>query len=171
MSVRFKSLLQALSSLLPIVALSGGLLLIFSSQPSGTVHACQPCACTVGTTLNCYGHYALFTPVDSKTDECRIDIYRLVDNRRGRRIIRITPQEQAELAEFPETNILIEAVGDVALYKLTTGEYQINNGPDDEGKVHVINWTGCPAENVYESSFTIQPPAEATEEATETPGN
>jgi hypothetical protein len=33
---------------------------------------------------------------------------------------------------------LIASHGNIDLYKLATGEYQVNNGPDAEGKVHVV---------------------------------
>ncbi|MDX1992164.1 MAG: hypothetical protein SF029_07235 [bacterium] len=160
------TVLRRLSALLPLTALVGGLLVLIAARPSNDVQACQPCSCEVGTTVNCYGNYALFTP-STRNGSCRIDIYRLQDNVRGRRIISVTQAEQDDLPEFPEENTLIEEVGDVALYKLTSGEYQINNGPDEEGKVHVIIWRGCPAEDVRESTFTVQAPAaaESTEPA------
>ncbi len=43
--------------------------------------------------------------------------------------------------------------GYISLYKLSTGEFQINVGPDQENKVYTINFTGCPAEDVTEGTF------------------
>lgn len=152
--------------LFPLLLLTAALIYLFS-LPSGEALACQPCACPVGTTVNCYGGFALFTPVN-RDGECRIDIYRLTDNRRGRRLISVPQTQLEELPEFPEANTLIAATrdGDIVLYKLTTGEYQINQGPNDEGKVHVIIWSGCPARNPYESTFQVGPPAPADADST-----
>lgn len=155
--------------MLPLGVLAAAMIYLFS-LPSGEALACQPCACPVGTTVNCYGGYALFTPTN-RAGDCRIDIYRLTDNRRGRRLISVSQATLDELPEFPETNTFIAGTreGDIQLYKLTTGEYQINQGPDEEGKVHVIIWRGCPAQDPYESSFTVDPPAPGDAEATTQP--
>jgi hypothetical protein len=69
--------------------------------------------------------------------------------------IALTTEEILALPEFPEENMKIGEFYEIALYKLTSGGYQINAGPDAEGKVNVLNWAGCPAENVVESNFTV----------------
>ena len=70
-----------------------------------------------------------------------------------RKALYVTAATLAKLPDNPETNTLIKSYYEFSLYKLTTGEYQLNVGPDFEKKVHVIIWTGCPAQNPYESSF------------------
>ncbi len=42
------------------------------------------------------------------------------------------------LTNPPAQNMLIKQVGDVSVYVLTTGEVQVNYGPDAEGKSYVI---------------------------------
>jgi hypothetical protein len=63
--------------------------------------------------------------------------------------------------------VLVDSYYEISLYKLTSGEYQVNVGPDSEGKVFVLNFTGCPAENVYENTFIADAPAPAPEAAPE----
>ncbi|MEZ4672033.1 MAG: hypothetical protein R3E39_29360 [Anaerolineae bacterium] len=47
----------------------------------------------------------------------------------------------------PETNTLIAVSPDglVVFYKLSSGEYQVNYGPDEDNKVFVFRWRGLPA--------------------------
>lgn len=127
-------------------------LLAVSAVPTFTANACLPCSCTDIRSLNCFGPYHLYTPTSSNGERCAIDLW-LVEGGKGRRYIRVFNDELAEYPEFPEQNTLIEERGVIALYKLTSGEYQVNVGPDADNKVYVINFTGCPAENVYESNF------------------
>jgi hypothetical protein len=66
----------------------------------------------------------------------------------------------AELAEFdptPDENFLVASSGDgfVSFYILTTGEYQINIGPDASGKVYVVIFTGLPPTDVYRHDFNV----------------
>lgn len=42
------------------------------------------------------------------------------------------------------------------MYKLTSGEYQVNAGPDKENKVYVVIMKGCPAEVVREEVFVSE---------------
>lgn len=50
----------------------------------------------------------------------------------------LTDDQLAQVALTPSADTLVTQEGDLALYKLTSGEWQINNGPDVEGKTHVI---------------------------------
>ncbi len=136
---------------LPVIATM--LLLAFSAVPTRSAHACLPCDCTDIISVNCWGPYQLYTPTNADGD-CWIDIW-LIEGNEGRRYIRVRTDVLADYPEFPETNTLIRERGPIALYKLTSGEYQINVGPDAENKVHVINFTGCPAGNVVESTFVM----------------
>lgn len=47
-------------------------------------------------------------------------------------------------------HILIASFDSLRFYRLTTGEYQINVGPDSEGKEYIAVWDGCP-QNVVKS--------------------
>lgn len=44
----------------------------------------------------------------------------------------------------PEANLLIERIGKVSLYALSSGEFQFNIGPDDEGKYARVLFTNFP---------------------------
>lgn len=46
----------------------------------------------------------------------------------------------------PAENTLIVTAGNLSLYRLTTGEWQINAAPDAEGKEYVLIWEGCSLE-------------------------
>lgn len=143
---RYRILRAAL--IVPVVCMV--FLVTFSAIPTQTAHACLPCNCTDIRSVNCWGPYELYTPATD--DSCAIDIW-LVEGDSGRRYVRVTSAQLAKLPEFPEHNMLIRERGPVALYKLTSGEYQVNVGPDAEGKVYTTTFTGCPAENVYEGNF------------------
>jgi hypothetical protein len=52
--------------------------------------------------------------------------------------IYISADEIAALTLDTEAAQLIAEAGDVSVYQLPTGEFQINNGPDYEGKVDVV---------------------------------
>lgn len=51
-------------------------------------------------------------------------------------------------------NVLISEYRGIAFYRLTTGEYQINAGPDPEGKEYVLIWDGCPSS--YIQAYMLQ---------------
>lgn len=140
---------------LPLL-LVAGITMLLAMLPTAVAYACLPCNCPTNRSLNCYGDYAVYTNV-SKSGTC--DILVLGVDRRGRprEAIRATARELAKLPDKPEQNTLVEEYYEYALYKLTTGEYQLNVGPDVENKVFVINFTGCPASDVYESTFIAQP--------------
>ncbi|MBL8120374.1 MAG: hypothetical protein JNJ78_22780 [Anaerolineae bacterium] len=138
-------------------ALVTGLTLALTALPQQVTYACLPCACPTNTSINCYGDYALYTKVQ-RNGTCNIEVLGINPKTgKPRQALYVTAATLAKLSELPETNTLIKSYYEFALYKLTTGEYQLNVGPDFENKVHVIIWTGCPAENPYESSFVQTP--------------
>ncbi|MBC7815096.1 MAG: hypothetical protein H7175_28320 [Burkholderiales bacterium] len=62
----------------------------------------------------------------------------------------------SELPPVPspeEGNILIGQFGNIRGYRLTTGEYQLNVGPDFEGKEYVLVWDGCPQTYIRAAIF------------------
>jgi hypothetical protein len=104
----------------------------------------------INTTLS----FAVYT--QTTATGCGIRFYGLNANGLVTSISYIGADELADLPDQPQENLLILRAGDgTTLYKLTTGEYQINSAPDIEGKVHVVIWSGCPAQNIYETSFNV----------------
>lgn len=53
------------------------------------------------------------------------------------------------LGNAPSANTKIKTIGASTLYALTSGEFQINIGPDAKGELHQIVFTGLPPTNVY----------------------
>jgi len=129
------------------------LTLILTALPQQVTYACLPCACPKNTSLNCYGDYALYTKTQ-KNGTCDIEVLG-IDSKTGkpRKALYVTAKTLAKLPANPEKNTLISTYYEFSLYKLTSGEYQLNVGPDAEKKVKVMIWTGCPAENTKESEF------------------
>lgn len=127
--------------------------LLLTALPQQVTYACLPCACPTNTSINCYGDYALYTKTQ-KNGTCDIEVVGINPKTgKPRKALYVKASVLAKLPDNPEENTLIDSYYEFALYKLTSGEYQLNVGPDFEAKVHVIIWTGCPAENPYESSF------------------
>ena len=147
--------IRKLFGLVPLAAMMLGGLVMFLVIPARTAHACLPCACDFNPTLNCFGTYAAYTHGET-TEDCTIEIGKVNGMGYDELAIALTTVEINALPEFPEENMLVAGYYEIALYKLTSGEYQINAGPDAEGKVNVLNWVGCPAENVRESNFTVE---------------
>lgn len=146
-----RNLLRGLLATVPLAALLiAGLIALLA--PVQKAYACLPCNCTFNPTLNCFGTYAAYTHGET-IDTCRIEIAKVNAWGYDELAISLTSEELAALPEAPEQNMLVASYYDIALYKLTSGEFQINAGPDHESKVYVLNFRGCPAENVYESHF------------------
>lgn len=142
------------AALLPIMAVM--LVAAFSLIPTQSAEACLPCDCPDNTAVNCWGPYQLFTDSDEDGENCTIEVW-LVAGDKGERAFRVTPREQSRLPlpEEMDENVVVEEVSGATLYWLMSGEYQLNVGPDGEGKVHTINWEGCPADDVVEGTFTV----------------
>ena len=139
-----------------VAALVTMLTLVLTALPQQVTYACLPCACPKNTSINCYGDYALYTHTQ-KNSTCDIEVLG-IDPKTGkpRPALYVRASTLAKLPEFPEKNTLIKTYYEFSLFKLTSGEYQLNVGPDFENKVHVIIWTGCPAQNPYESSYIAE---------------
>ncbi len=117
------------------------------TAPNGESYACLPCACPVANPpINCYGPYSVYT-VTRNDGTCAIVVFALDENSNGIRVISQSARRLALVPAFPPQNVLL-AKNDtykIYLYKLTSGEYQVNVGPDREAKVFQVRWTGCPA--------------------------
>jgi hypothetical protein len=78
-------------------------------------------------------------------------------------VVTLTAQELAALPETPEENTLIATGtettywGEVNVYQLTTGELQVNVGPDAEGKVRVTIYDALPPTRIYGYEFNVLP--------------
>lgn len=145
------------SVLLPLIG--GTLVLLFSAAPSGAVYACLPCNCPDHRSVNCFGPYALYTPTDEEDGSCAIDIWTIQADGQGKRALMVTSDDLAELPDAEDIDGYIQVndalEGFVALYKLQTDRYQINVGPDGEGKVYTVDFIGCPADDVHEGTFVV----------------
>ncbi|MDZ4669662.1 MAG: hypothetical protein SH821_02230 [Phototrophicales bacterium] len=114
--------------------------------PNGESHACLPCACPVNPPINCYGNYSVYT-ITRGDGTCAIVVFALDASSNGIRVISQSARRLALVPANPPQNVLL-AKNDtyqIYLYKLTSGEYQVNVGPDRESKVFQVRWTGCPA--------------------------
>jgi hypothetical protein len=100
---------------------------------------------------------ATFT--EQRDDGCNISIYSPYGRADGATVL-LVDANAAEIAaaQAQYGNAVIDSVdvvnlGRVAIYWLPdTGEFQVNAGPNAEGKVYVLNFTGCPATNIYTSN-------------------
>jgi len=72
-----------------------------------------------------------------------VDVYRLDWSGNGTFIFRATLAEINKVPATPASNTLIDGAGGFALYRLTSGELQVNTPPNWEGKIYEYTWTGC----------------------------
>lgn len=99
---------------------------------------------------------ALFKSKDADGQE-QMDLYNVQDGTtNGKYMFSITQQDIAPyMTQHPEKNTLLASGEGVSVYVLTTGEIQVNAGPDAEGKYHVKIFDGIPWTHVY--GYTIDP--------------
>ncbi|MBZ0319263.1 MAG: hypothetical protein K8L91_22805 [Anaerolineae bacterium] len=89
------------------------------------------------------------TPDAHQKGNLYIDIWQLDGHNVGYPALYISSDELLALPDFPRENTLIVRDGFIRVYKLTTGEYQVNIGPLPDGKVHVIIFDGIPPTHTY----------------------
>jgi hypothetical protein len=84
-----------------------------------------------------------------------IQVYAVDSNGSGLLVISVTDSELASYPDNPDSNTRIANSDDgkITLYKLTSGEYQVNAGPDAEGKVISVIFTG--RGDVYMHEFNV----------------
>jgi hypothetical protein len=76
----------------------------------------------------------------------------------GSVLFTVTHEDLVQFVDnLPVENTLLYSVGHVSVYVLTTGEIQMNVGPDSEGKIHVKIFDGIPWSHVY--GYVIEPAA------------
>jgi len=88
--------------------------------------------------------------VQGDADNIKMDVYGLKNG--GSESSYLFSISQADLAAYtkhPAMDTLLASMGDVSVYLLTTGEIQVNAGPDSEGKMHVKILDGIPWTKVY----------------------
>lgn len=93
----------------------------------------------------------------TSSDGLGINLYGINSDGDGYYVFSITEDDVAAYADNPPAvNTLIKQSDDgyFSLYVLTTGEFQINIGPDEEGKTYVIIFDGLSPNNVY--GYTIE---------------
>jgi hypothetical protein len=151
-----KAFIRPLVTLAIALAFVAALHLI--SAPSGAVEpaaACNPCECPGDLRANCIGFefYAIYTRVNERTGTCSIDAWRMNGDDDPDFVWRATARILARVPDEPEVNTLIIEGEGIALYRLTSGEYQVNAGPAAENKVFTMIFENCPAENVREDSY------------------
>jgi hypothetical protein len=80
-----------------------------------------------------------------------LEIYCIDENSEGHLALLITESDVSAIATPPESNQLVAESNDCALsfYVLTSGEYQINIGPDSEGKIVALIFESLNAENLH----------------------
>ncbi|MDX2138428.1 MAG: hypothetical protein SF123_10070 [Chloroflexota bacterium] len=147
-------LLFRILSFVVVVALVAGSVYV-AAVPTETALACNPCDCPEDRRINCQGiqFYGVYTY--TRGGVCYIDAYRMQDNGSpGRRAWRVTSRDLADIPERPEENLLITEGDAIAIYRLTSGELQVNAGPAPDGKVYVLIFNNCPAGERRESTFT-----------------
>ena len=69
----------------------------------------------------------------------------------------VTQDDLDAYPEQPDTNVEVARNDDcpVSFHILTTGEYQVNIGPDAEGQVREVIFTGLPPADVYFDDFNV----------------
>jgi len=84
-----------------------------------------------------------------------LDLYTATDIGNGRQTLEITAEELAELPENPETNIVVGTTSDglATLYKLTSGEWQLNFVPDFEGVHRVLIFDSLSPSDVRRADY------------------
>jgi hypothetical protein len=72
----------------------------------------------------------------------------------GQLVLNATARDISRVAARPAEATLIKQANNAALYRLTSGEFQVNIGPDVEGKVEVHIFQSLPTRLAYRRDFT-----------------
>lgn len=88
--------------------------------------------------------------VQSDDSNIKMDVYGLKNGGTvSSYLFSVSQSDLAALPKHPAQNTLVAEMGDVSVYLLTTGEIQVNAGPDSEGKMHVKILDSIPWTTVY----------------------
>ncbi|MFN8371977.1 MAG: hypothetical protein U0694_03755 [Anaerolineae bacterium] len=78
-----------------------------------------------------------------------VDVYFISrSSQRGTFLFRVSAQRISDIGVPTEANTLLRFVGSVAVYRLTTGEFQVN-AVNFDGTPYAVVWNGCPATRYY----------------------
>ena len=102
---------------------------------------------------------SIFVSIDERRSPS-LNVYDVDENGNGNYALTITQDDIAPFDGNPpseNTEILTSADGNIRVFVLNTGEIQINSGPDEEGKIHVVILDGIPPTSTY--GYTIDPPS------------
>jgi hypothetical protein len=90
---------------------------------------------------------------------CRYDgfhFYLIDDASKGVLRLIVTPEAIAVVSEQPAQNTLIaRSAENIRLYRLTSGEFQVNYGPNPNGDEYSWAWTTCVPDEGTDHSFNI----------------
>lgn len=92
-----------------------------------------------------------------------LDVWGISPTGEGYKAFYITGGEFNALTEEPEEPVLIQQTDEgvypaISFYKLSTGEYQFNIGPYENGDVQVVIFNGVPPSEVYRADYNIYDP-------------
>ncbi len=88
--------------------------------------------------------------VQDDASNLKMDVYGLKNHgTESSFLFSISQDDLAAYPKHPADNILLAEMDNVSVYLLTTGEIQVNAGPDSEGKMHVKILDGIPWTKVY----------------------
>lgn len=126
-------------------------------QKSTTPVELPPCELSDGRVdETCEGSGVVSVYAVQREDGCYISAYSLY-GRADHEVVLLLQGTPGEIAAAQATggNVVIDSANVVNLTNVTlywlaaTGEFQINAGPNEEGKVYVLNFTGCPMTSMY----------------------
>ena len=90
---------------------------------------------------------------------CRYDgfhFYLIDDTSKGILRLIVTPEEIAAVPEKPAQNTLIaQSAENIRVYRLASGEFQVNYGPNPNGDEYSWVWTTCVPDEGTDHSFNI----------------
>ncbi len=137
----------------PVVPIVGALLMAFFlfAPPTQEANACLPCDCGHTRSLNCVGPFLAYT--QGTPNACSIYVFKMNPDGSLPLVFEIGPAQLNQLPANPAQNTLIATYYEFNLYKLQSGQYQLNVGPDMENKVHILQIDGCPASTIAEGTY------------------
>jgi hypothetical protein len=108
-----------------------------------------------------YQHGDLFAAAYVRQDSAgdpTLDIYCIDSSNRGAIGLIVTHDELNGAVPTAGNTLIAQTdqctVG-VAVYRLASGEYQLNIGPDPEGKIYVTIWTGMPISDLHYETLEL----------------
>lgn len=84
------------------------------------------------------GYLVSPTVMVMRSDDGDVAIWSVDEDGLQAPILDLSAAELAEVETPEASNLMVAEAGIVAVYKLTSGEWQVNVAPDSEGKVHAM---------------------------------